>query len=105
MSKGPRLITLPAPSPSEAAELELAALSSRPEFQSEIVFGGPIPPAMKKHNRERREAYEKAKLDIIAKYGLFDEYLQPLLEDEQRLESELASVQAQIRGLIARRKK
>lgn len=99
------IITLPTPSPSEACDLELSALASRPEFQTEAMFGAPMPPEMLKRNEERRSAFRLARAQIIAKYGVFDEYLQPLLEDEQRLLAELNGVRHEIALIRARRRK
>lgn len=97
-----RLITLLPPSPSEACELELSALASHPDYQTECVFGGPMPKAMIERNEHILIAYRSARAKIIAKYGVFDEYLQPLLEEERSLSTKLAETRkeiAELRGL------
>ncbi len=94
-----RIIRLPALSPSEACDLELSALSSRKEFQTDVVFGGPMPAKLVEENNKKRAAFRKARAKIIAKHGVFDEYLQPLLADEKRLKGELAEIQDEIRLL------
>lgn len=98
-----RIIHLPELSPSDACDLELSALSSRKEFQTEVVFGGPMPAKMIEENTRKRAAFRKARAKVIAKHGVFDEYLQPLLADEKRLKGELEEIRDEIRLLRSAR--
>lgn len=96
-----RLLTIPSPvfSPSETARLELIALTSRQEFCRGGVCGGHMPPEMIEENKQKDHAYHAARLEIIKKHGVAEEYLKPLLEEERRLQGELARVQTEIAEL------
>ena len=101
------IFQIPPLSPSDRADLEISALSSRPEFQTECVFGGPMPKEMVARNKRRALAYRTARAKVIAKHGVFDEYLQPLLDDVRTLRERLAETRdeiAELRGLRAGKK-
>jgi uncharacterized protein YydD (DUF2326 family) len=95
------VLTIPSPvfSPSETARLELIALTSRQEFCRGGVFGSHMPSEMIEENKRKDQAYRAARLEIIKKHGVAEEYLKPLLEEEKRLQGELARVQREIAEL------
>ncbi len=96
---------MPSLGPSDAADLEIGLLHSRPEFQSECVFGCAMPADMIERNKQKQLAFRKARAEIIAKHGVFDEYMVPLLEEEARLLSELDATRSEIETLRMLRSK
>ncbi len=89
--------------PAEKAELEIMELASKPELQRDFMIGGPTPPDMVAENKRRNAEFQRQRLAIIAKYGVTDEYLKPLYENEKRLSAELTNIRKEIVGLEALR--
>lgn len=98
-------LKLPEATPSQKAYFAILSLRSAPDLQRNTMVGGPTPPAMKAENALKDAEYNRRRLAIIAKYGVFDEYLAPLRADEKRLSEKLASVQAEIAELEVLQKK
>lgn len=91
-----RRIRIPSLRPTEQAELEVMALSARPEYQSESVFGGRMPADMLERNKKKAAAFQEARAKIIAKHRVIGEYLVPLYEQEQHLQEQLDATRAEI---------
>ena len=94
-----RSIEMPEFSPSQKAYFALEALNQAPELQHDRVIGGRTPHHILEENKRKDEVRRVRRLEIIAEYGVADEYLEPLLEQEQRLQKQLAAVQRQIADL------
>ena len=85
--------------PSQQAHLEILALASKPELKKNSVIGGPTPAEMQAENARKLAEHRRQRLAIIARHGVFDEYLAPLREAEKRLASKLAGVRQDITDL------
>ena len=89
------------------ALIELSSLGSRPEFQSIVRFGGtgPLPPEESAHNRRVAHKYRRARVKIIAKHEVFEEYLKPLREEANIITARLTEVTIEIAALEMLRQK
>ena len=96
-------ISIPDSTPSQKAHLELLALATDPELQADSVIGGPTPASMHEENKRREVRYRERRLEIIGRHGVVDEYLEPLLEEEQQLEAQLLEKRRDIAALKALR--
>lgn len=96
-------LTLPESTPIQKASLAILALHSKPEFQHNVMLGGPTPPAMRAENERKDKEFQKQRLAIIAKYGVVEEYPAPLLEKEKKLAEKLECVRQEIDELEALR--
>lgn len=82
--------------PVQKATFEIQALHQRPELMGDRKIGGSTPPDMIAENKRKAEARRKAEFQIVAKYGVFDEYLQPLHDEEARLSNRLEQLRKDI---------
>jgi len=86
--------------PATAVYLELLALQQRPDLQLENTLGTrDLTPEEKAENAARREKRKRLRLEIIAKHGMVEHYLKPLLERRERLEIELKNLDQAIADL------
>lgn len=91
--------------PNELAYLEIQELSSRNDLNLNHRFGGRLTPEEVAENKRIVNRRLREKLKIIAKHGVFDEYLKPLQAQHHHLCEELERVHLQIAALEMLRKK
>ena len=96
-----RTFTMPPFSPSEKARLEIMQLSSDPRFLGDIVIGGKTPRAMLEENKKKDILRRQEYLQIIKRNGVVDEYLTPLVVEEEELVRALEAKRQEIAELKA----
>lgn len=88
--------------PSFQAKMEIDRLFTDRDLQKIIVLG-PRKLTAEEHaeNRRRSAERQRRRIAIIKKYGVVQEYLEPLLAEERRLSSLLSEVRQEIAALRA----
>lgn len=89
--------------PETKAKIAIGQLSSDPRFRTKCMIPGPTPPEMLEENKRIDERRRQEEHKIIAQYGVFDAYLEPLRAKEARLQAELDDVRRDIAGIEALR--
>ncbi len=82
--------------PTQQAKFAIEALRQDPELMPDCVIGGKTPPEMIEENKRKNEIRRQREFEIIAKFGVFDEYLAPIREEEAALSAKLAELRRDI---------